>query len=307
MRLGVALDLGCFNDFLPAHALARVFGIDGPAAQRRIGEHQALGDIGIVGYGQETGAGGGAGLVQPSPQIIGIGALQGGNRLEGTRLVAVGIGDHHAMQVGAAGKGTPFPAQQGGEPTRLVVRLGSRNDFRPGGSLDLRIGGYGAAGDVPRSTRRHPRIGTEGENLAEQRRTFPRIDGIAYGAGDIPVDDAVPESRVLLLQAVVVDVAQPAEKLGVIRDDQKIQRRRQLHARPVIGMNNGLALGEPVGGIRVGGEIVVEEGIEGIGGVQVGIAPQQLPLCGCSGSDTGQRHGDGGQGRGHRSHRYISC
>ena len=66
----------------------------------------------------------------------------------------------------------------------------------------------------------------------------------------------------------------------MVRDDQEIQRSLQLYARPVIRMDHRLALGKSVGGIRVGSEIVVEEGIEGIGGVQVCITPEKLPVFG---------------------------
>ena len=87
--------------------------------------------------------------------------------------------------------------------------------------------------------------------------------------------------------------------------DQKIQRGLELHARPVIRVDYRLALGESVCRVRVGSEIVVEKGIEGIGGVQVRVAPEKLSFL--RGNARMQHHEDtqDGGGRSHEAHSHL--
>ena len=81
-----------------------------------------------------------------------------------------------------------------------------------------------------------------------------------------------------------MDAANHPEKLSVVRDHQEIQRRLDLYPGPVEGVDHRLAPGVAVGHVRVRGEIVVGIGVEGVAGVQVGVAPQQLLFLGRCGS-----------------------
>ena len=278
MHFGVALDLGGLHYLLPAHAPLRIVGVHRVAAQGGVREHQALGDVGVVRDGQKAGAGAGAGLLQPAPQVVGIGAVDGGEGLEGAGLDGVGVRHHHSMQVGAARHGAPLPAQQRGEAARFVVGLGGGDDLAPSGAHHLRWGGEPAGGVGAPAGGRRARVCGLRQHVPKQRRPGAFVNGVADGAGGVPVVDAVQKAGVVVLQAVAVDVAQDAGVLRMVGDDQKVQRRTELHPRPMVRMDHRRPLGEAVGGVRVRGEVVVEEGVEGVGGVQVGVPPQQLFL-----------------------------
>ena len=62
----------------------------------------------------------------------------------------------------------------------------------------------------------------------------------------------------------------------MVRNHQKIQRRADLHARLVSGMHDRHTLGIAICSIRGRRQVAVGKRIRGIGGVQVGIAPQEL-------------------------------
>ena len=66
----------------------------------------------------------------------------------------------------------------------------------------------------------------------------------------------------------------------MIRHREKIQGAVQLYAGAVVGVLHRLPHGEAIGHRRVRTKIVVEKRIEGIGAVQMRIAPEQLLLRG---------------------------
>ena len=225
MYFGVALDLGGLHDLLPLHALLRIVGVHRVAAQSGVREHQALGDVGVVRDGQKAGAGAGAGLLQPAPQVVRVGAVDGGEGHEGAGLSGVGVRHHHPMQVGAARHGTPLPADQRGENARLVVGLGGGGDFAPSGAHHLRWRGQRSGGVGAPVGGGGARVGGFGQHVPKQRRPGAFVNGVADGAGGVPVVDAVHKAGFVVLQAVAVNVAQDAGVLRVVGDDQKVQRR----------------------------------------------------------------------------------
>ncbi len=48
----------------------------------------------------------------------------------------------------------------------------------------------------------------------------------------------------------------------------------------MMGVNDRLAFGVAIGGVRICRLVAIEKRVEGIGRVQMGITPQQLPLGG---------------------------
>ena len=64
----------------------------------------------------------------------------------------------------------------------------------------------------------------------------------------------------------------------MVRHHQEIQRRFDLHPRLVIGMDGRQTAGIAECGLRVGAQVVVGKRIRRVGGVQVGVTPQQLLL-----------------------------
>ena len=53
----------------------------------------------------------------------------------------------------------------------------------------------------------------------------------------------------------------------MVRYDQKIQRGLDLHSSSIIGVNDRLAFGPSIGGVRISTVIVVQKGIKRIGRV----------------------------------------
>ena len=274
VRLAVALDLGHLVDRLPPHPALGVVAVQGLTVGQGDGvEHEAVGEVAVVGDGQQAVAR--LLLVgrHPVPQVLGIGGVVVGEGQDPVGPGLVSPEDHVAVQVVPAGAGRPLEADEGGEDAGLVVLLGVRRDPLPDRP---RQGVVALQGVVPL---RHA--------LAPQGVGPP---GIAFL--DEPVD-LLAELRPQELGVGLGDHGGEAQVLGVVGHHQEVQGALQADAHPGAG-HDGLAAGEAVGLLgsqgaadhpRVGGERRVEMGVPpedalGVAPVQVGrvLLPAQLDV-----------------------------
>ena len=71
------------------------------------------------------------------------------------------------------------------------------------------------------------------------------------------------------------DLRHHAHELGVVGDDQEVERRTDLDAGAVVGVDDRETLGEAIGGVGVRRAVLHQEGVRRVGGVKVRIAPVQ--------------------------------
>ena len=131
MGLAVALELGHFQQGLPACPQPCVVRRDGLAVGVGEGEHQPSAYVAVMGDGQRPAASAGLVVGQKPPQLPGPVAIEGteGHHLSGS-LRAV-LEDDDAVHVAAAPARRPLITNQGGESTRLVVALRLLGDDLP--------------------------------------------------------------------------------------------------------------------------------------------------------------------------------
>ena len=87
-----------------------------------------------------------------------------------------------------------------------------------------------------------------------------------------------------------------AEKLGVVRDHEEVERGLDLHDRAVPRVDHREALRIAIRGVRIRGRVRVQIRVEGVRGVEVRVPPQELLLGG--GRDRGGEHAEQGGGDG---------
>ena len=237
MRLAVPLDLRRLVDPLPARPGLGVLPVDRPAGERLDdGEHPAVAEVPVVGDREHLAARlllVGRHPLPQVPRVVAPVRLVDGERLDPARLRAVVPEDHVAMQVVAAGVRGPLVADERGEAAR-VVRLVRRLDgLAPGRAVGRRAG-------------------EELERLGE-RPLGERDDDLERGVRPLArLDHVVPAAPGRVRQHLRVTGEQLREEphvVGVIGDDQEIERPGQLHALPA-RRHDLLALREAVGVTR---------------------------------------------------------
>ena len=179
------------------------------------------------------------------------------------------------MQVRSPRHGAPLPADEGGEAARFIVGIRCRGHFPPSPRLLCVHRGQRGPAQIQRGRRRGARVRRFRQQAAELVRCLAGVDGVADGARGVPVNQGIPPPRILRFNAVPIDVPHGAQELGVVGNDQKVQRLVDLQPGAVMRMDDRQALGEAIGGVWIGREIAVHEGVDGIRRVQVSVAPQQ--------------------------------
>ncbi len=255
MRLAVALDLRhLIHRFKPRPRLG-IGARQSAAVEIDQREHASVGQVAVVRDGEHLAAGLLGISIEELPQHGRVLAVEGGERHDLVGLVLAVAEDHDAMQVVAAVVGSPFVADQRGKPSGLVVALGGAGVVLPDRARELsaqhrfrRRAGANRADDLDRRLARTLATGCHQVVPAPQRRVGH-------------------QGRVALL-----DFLRGAQPLGMIGDHQEIERAAQPD-RLAGGGNHLLAASEAVGRLRA--ERVAEgRGIQRIGGVQMGITPE---------------------------------
>ena len=193
-------------------------------------------------------------------------------------MFRVDIGHHNAVQVSATGYQRVFPADQCRELSWLVVRIGRICNELPGIDFDRRLPRNESADAIlfPSLHRRHGIVRGLGQNRGEQLSSLLAINRIAQQILHKPGPQHLTPGEALCDHRVEVEASDDTEVLGMVRHHEKIQRRADLHARLVSGMHDRHALGIAISSIRGRRQVAVGKRIRGIGGMQVGIAPQEL-------------------------------
>ena len=172
-------------------------------------------------------------------------------------LVAVVAEDDVAVEIVAAGIRRPLVADEGGEPARIVGLFRRLDRFLPGGAVGRRAG--------ERKERLRER------SLGEGNDHFDR------GIGALArLDHVVPSAAGGIGQDVWLagkEVREEAHIVGVVGDDEEIERPRQL-GRLSRRRHDLLALGEAIGIARA--EPRAERaGVEREHGVEMGVAEER--------------------------------
>ena len=131
MGFAVALDLGDFDNRLPAGAQFRVGPVDRTAVNRSGREHHAVGKVWIVGNGNHLAAGLGFVTGERAPQVPGVEAVLGGERRQPADPVSAVPVDHHPVQVVAVDHRCPLVADECREPPGIVVVVCRLGDILP--------------------------------------------------------------------------------------------------------------------------------------------------------------------------------
>ena len=121
MGFGSPLELGDLHHCLPARAQAGISGIDRLAGYCRARKHRALGEVGIMGDGNEINPGLPVGFCQPFPKIFRVFTIIRAEREDLFRGIAVNRGQHNPVQVFAVRLCAVFPTDQRGELSRRIV------------------------------------------------------------------------------------------------------------------------------------------------------------------------------------------
>ena len=176
------------------------------------------------------------------------------------RLLATVAVDDDAVQVQALVGRRPLVSDEGSELSRVVVLLGRRDGLLPGVAVAVR------------ARRQIERVG---ERVAGQRGDH--LDRHAHRGLAALLDAVVPVTARGIGQHVRVprdERREEAHVVGVVGDDEEVERTRQLHLQPGRG-GHLLAAREAIGvlGREPGPE---GAGVEGVPRVQMGVSPEHL-------------------------------
>ena len=134
--LAIPFDLGGFVKRLPLVAGRCVLEIDGFAGEGLDDrEHDAVGEVAVMGDGQHLAAGLVLVCLHPVPQVARVVAalrLQRGVRLHHAGPLTVIAVNQNPVEIVAASVRCPLPADKGGELAGLVVLLGRIDGLVPG-------------------------------------------------------------------------------------------------------------------------------------------------------------------------------
>ena len=263
MRLAVALDLRHLVDRLQPRPRLGIGARQAAPVEIDQREHAPVGQVAVVRDGEHLAAGLLGIGIEELPQHGRVLAVEGGERHDLVGLVLAVAEDHDAVQVVAAVVGGPLVADQRGEPPGLVVALGDAGVVLPDRARELRA-----------EHRFWHRAGADRADHLDRR-----LDR-ALAAGCHQVVPA-PQRRVRhQVRVALLDLLGGAQAFGVIGDDQEIERAAQPD-RLAGGGDHLLAAREAVG--RLGAERVAEGGgIQRIGGVQMGVAPENARRDNCA-------------------------
>ena len=275
MGFGVALGLGDLHDGFPADPGAGVLAADGATVGVHLLEHPSRTDVGIVWNRQEVRAEALGDPVEPLPQFFRPFAVEGGVGHKLPRHVGAFAHQHHAVDAGAAREAGPLPTDQGGEDARVIVPVGGLDDALPGGTDDRFqvdvLKGFLAVHGLGHFHKHQPflaRAAAHFQQASARWRVCHAFVPAEQGRGD-------------------------TEVFRVIRDDEKVQRPRQLDAPAESGVDGRQSLGEAVSHFRTRGSVLHGVGVVGIGAVNVRVAEVHL------GGFLGLGQGGGRQGTEH--------
>ena len=171
-------------------------------------------------------------VCHPLPEVDRVVAAERRERrvgLDEDRLRPVSAEDDVAVQVVAARVRGPLEADERREPAGLVVGLGGLDDFLPGRAVGARAG--------HREPLRHL---VRAEALDDVERGLHALAGL---------DQVVPLAALLRREQLGVaahELREEPEAVGVVRDDEEVERARELHGLAA-GGRDLLAAREPVG------------------------------------------------------------
>ena len=126
MRLAVAFHLGDLVQRFPTHARLGVLSVDRLAIQPLEWEHLPVGDIAVVGDGENASAGVLLVGVEVVPQVLRVGRVRRAEGKDLPRLVAIVLEDDDPVQIARRfrrGNRCPFEPDQSSESSGLVVLL----------------------------------------------------------------------------------------------------------------------------------------------------------------------------------------
>ena len=255
MGLTITLHLGDFVKRLPTRTLLRIAAINGLSLpERDVVEHQAIGEVAVVGNGQEFSTRAFLVTGHPAPQVLRVLGLVGaeGQYLIG-KLLAIAK-DHVAVQVVTTGHRGPFIADKRGKQAGGVIRFCRGRDQVPGSFRSC-----------------HAFIARHGINAAGLRCT-PLIEGLAPLARP---QELVDSPAILCRQDSRVPCCgqrRQTQVLRVVRDHDEIERQAQLRSDAGTG-SDLLAQRKPVGLLR-SERGAGKPGIGGKTGVHVGVTEE---------------------------------
>ncbi len=264
-HLGGALHLGDLHQRLPQLAGPGVLGGERAAVAVDHVEHQPAGQVGVVRDGDEVDPRARLGGLQEGPQVLRTGAVDIAVGIEGAGFLAVGVAEHDAMEVLAAGHGGPFPSEQGGELAGDVVLFGGVDLGLPGrlahlGRVDL------------------------AQLLVVLRRIVLDRGAAACRHGapdrilDVGVQHLLAPGRGHQPGVALVEHDLQSEHLGVVGHRQEIQRTLNLHLGVQACALDRDAAGVAIGEIGRGGVVAGAVGVQRVVGVQVHVAPVEVRL-----------------------------
>ena len=208
VRLAVALHLCDFVDRLPSHAALRVVAVERLLrGQRDIVKHHAAREIAVVRDRQQTAAGLLLVGSHPLPQFLGVLRVILRDRDDLIRLGLAVAKNDVAVEIVSVGRGRPLEANERRELSGLVVFLGGGGDALPHGP---------------------------GDGIVILQRILPLEHDFAPRVIRLPalttlyqIMDPPSELRLEQIRIGLGDHRSQAEILGVIGDNQEIQRALQ--------------------------------------------------------------------------------
>jgi len=259
MALRGALHLHDFLDGLPALPALGILLRDRGAVEGLRGVHAAVRQVAVVRDRERTAAGALLVGLHPVPEFLRVLAVPGREREHLARASLTVAQQHVAVQVVAARRRRPLEADERGELPGLVVLVGHDGRALPDRhhqrARDLRVGQH-----------RWQCVGRlRADQLGHRRRGLgaARLDHATP-----PLDGAVAHQ----LRVALVDLGDESEPLGVVAQDDEVERPRQAR-RQARRRNHLLAAGDAVG--LLGREAIAgRERVTRVGAVQVGVAPQ---------------------------------
>ena len=230
MRFAVALDLRDLEQSFEVCPGTRIVGVERRAIRHQGREHAAATQVRIMRNAQHAPAR--LPLVgrEYLPQILGMRAVEGAERLVPQDLFRAVGENHHAMEIVAARHGRPLVTDQRGKHARLVGRFGVGNHLLPDAAFECRS--VDQLGPL-----------RQGGGKLEQGNAR-----VAPGGRHVVVP-APPGLGLEQVRIAVVESGLHAEVLGVIGHDEEIQRPFQ-HGFAAAGQSDPFAFGEAVGRVR---------------------------------------------------------
>ena len=235
MGLAIALDLRRLVEPLPFGPLLSILAVDRLAGERiHHREHDAVREVAVVGEGEHVAAGLFLKCCHVFPQVARIVASREhreGHHLAGELRVVTE--DDVAVEIVAAGVRGPFETDEGGEAAGFVRVLRSVDGFLPGRAIGRRVGCI--------------------EDRSLELTRAERSDDLHRCLGPLSrLHHVIPAATQWVGQELWLpgeQVREEAHVVGVVGDDQEIERPRQL-GELTGGRHDLLALGEAVGVAR---------------------------------------------------------